>query len=106
MKSSDDVARARPSAAFNSSIAPHASTRGWFFGTRRPYINPVVPLSPVFVTMLIEKFLPPEFYSLPQLKAKLQEQSAFDNSKFPSQSPPPFACDNLRHKFFCSRSDW
>ena len=42
-----------PSAAFNSSTAPYASTRGWVFGTRRPYINAVVPSSPVLVAMLI-----------------------------------------------------
>jgi hypothetical protein len=48
------MARARPSAAFNSSTAPHASTRGCDLGTRRPNINAVVPESPVLVTMLIQ----------------------------------------------------
>src|SRR5208282_4714994 len=47
------VARARPSAAFSSSTAPQASSRGWLLETRRLYISALVPLSPVLVTMLI-----------------------------------------------------
>src|SRR5271170_5455066 len=107
MKSSDDVARAIPMAAFNSSIAPHASTRGWFFGTRRPYINPVVPKSPVFVTMLTANELRLKLCLClsRKPKAKLQEQSISGKPKSPSQSPPPFACDTPHHKFFCLRSD-
>src|SRR5688500_852635 len=47
------AARADPTAACISSPPPQARMRGWFFGTRRPYISPVVPPSPVFVTILI-----------------------------------------------------
>ncbi len=46
-------ARAKPSAEFNSSTLPHASTLGWDLETRRLNISAVVPESPVLVTMLI-----------------------------------------------------
>jgi hypothetical protein len=45
------LTRATPSAAFSSSTAPYAATRGSLFGTRRPYINDVSPESPVFVAI-------------------------------------------------------
>src|SRR5438045_2634158 len=43
--------RARPSAAVSSSMQPQASTCGSAFGTRRPYMSEVSPLSPVLVTI-------------------------------------------------------
>src|SRR5262245_14815815 len=54
MKFSFAIARAMPMAALSSSTAPEASTRGWDLRTRRLYIRPVVPSSPVFVTMLMD----------------------------------------------------
>src|SRR5438034_1445888 len=50
-------ARARPSAAINSSRHPYASTRVSLLGTRRPYMSDVSPLSPVLVTIDIRKTL-------------------------------------------------
>src|SRR4029077_3828624 len=55
MKLSDALTLARPSAAFNSSTQPYASTRGSALDTRRPYISEVSPASPVLVAMDIRE---------------------------------------------------